>query len=58
MMPEGEEAPAVGPGKSLTVFHCYVDAVVRTVEIPASGWFLYESCLEKSDLEPESTLLR
>src|SRR5580700_5164546 len=40
MMAEGEEAPAIGIGKALTVFHRHVDAVVCAVEIPASGWFL------------------
>src|SRR5262249_6587371 len=40
MMPECEEAPVVGLRKALTVFYCYVDAVVLTVEIPASGRFL------------------
>src|SRR5437879_4422009 len=38
MMPEGEEAPAIGLSKPLAVFHCYVDAVELAVEIPPSGW--------------------
>src|SRR4030095_15235662 len=40
MMPECEEAPVIGLRKALTVFYCYVDPVVLTVEIPASGRFL------------------
>src|SRR5262245_41740168 len=40
MMPECEEAPVIGLRKALTVFYCYVDAVVLAVEIPASGRFL------------------
>src|SRR4029077_16374042 len=39
VMSKSEETPAVGLSELLTVFHCYVDAVVLTVEIPASGWF-------------------
>src|SRR4051812_15614074 len=39
MMPECEEAPSIGLRKALTVFYCYVDAVVLAVEIPASGRF-------------------
>src|SRR6266436_4729260 len=40
MMTKGEEAPAVGLSKALTVFHCHVDAVILAVEKPASGRFL------------------
>src|SRR4030095_3696734 len=39
MMPEIEKSPVVSAGKALTVFHCYVHAVVLTVEIPAARWF-------------------
>src|ERR1700720_3061139 len=39
MMPEGEEAPAVGLSKALAVFDSRVDAVVGAVEEPASRWF-------------------
>ena len=40
MMPESEETPVVCLSKPLAVFHRYVDAIVLTVEIAASGWFL------------------
>src|SRR5215813_11931167 len=39
MMAESEEPPTIGFCKPLAVFHSYVDAVVLTIEIPASGWF-------------------
>src|ERR1700751_1344806 len=39
VMPEGEEAPAVGLSKTLAVFHRFVDAVELAVEISPSGWF-------------------
>src|ERR1700752_4028189 len=39
MMPESEEAPAVGLRKTLAVFHRYVDAVELTIEKSPSGWF-------------------
>ena len=40
MVPKGEEAPAIGLGKALTVFHRHVDAVVLALEESTSGWFL------------------
>src|SRR5215471_9859879 len=36
---EVEEAPAIGRGESLAVFHSHVHAVVFTVEISSAGWF-------------------
>src|SRR6266851_4096448 len=39
MMTESKEAPSVGLGKFLIVFHGSVDAVVLAVEKPASRWF-------------------
>jgi hypothetical protein len=40
MMPIGKETPAVRVCEALAVFYGHVDAVVRTIEIPASGGFL------------------
>src|SRR5258705_13285140 len=36
---EVEEAPAIGCGEFLAIFHSHVHAVVFTVEISSAGWF-------------------
>src|SRR5262245_23290553 len=36
---EVEEAPAIGRGESLAIFHSHVHAVVFTVEISSARWF-------------------
>ena len=46
MMPKGEETPAVRFCEALAVFYGHVDAVVHTVEIAASGWFLTRAVWE------------
>ena len=47
MMPIGEETPAVRLFEALAVFYGHVDAVVRTVKIPASGRFLTRAVWER-----------
>src|SRR5262249_58901872 len=53
---EGEEAPAVGLGKSLTVFYGQVDAVVLAVEIAAPGWFLARAVWKSRIKNPRQLL--
>src|SRR5262249_16488487 len=56
MMAEVEEAPAVGIGKPLTVFHRYVEPVVFAIEIATSRWFLARAVRE-SRIKNASQLL-
>src|SRR5437763_13695786 len=47
MMPISEKTPAVRLFEALAVFYGHVDAVVRTVEITASGRFLTRAVWER-----------
>src|SRR5438045_4614571 len=46
MMPKGEETPAVRLCEALAILYGHVNAVVRTVKIPASGGFLTRAVWE------------
>src|SRR5260370_39162397 len=52
MMNESKEAPSVGLGKLLTVFHGSVDAVVLAVEKPASRWFRTRAVRKRRTQKP------
>src|SRR5262245_19976334 len=52
MMAKGEEPPAVGTGKPLTVFHRNVDPVVLAIEKATSGWFLARAVRENRIKDP------